>query len=366
MKEIKFGNTSIGGSKVFIIAEIADSHNGSIDVAKKLIDAAKEAGADAAKFQLHLVGKNEVDGRNEMIPDSIHMWDGDLYEILQKNLFTVEMHKEVKAYCEEVGIEYLCTPFCEAGVDVLNEIGVTAFKTGSGELDNLPQHRRLAQISVKTGKPIIVSTGMCTEDEIADTVKVYEEEGAKENLVLMNCTSEYPPNDYSNLNLNYMVKMREKFGVLTGQSDHTMDNYTCFASVALGARVIEKHFTLSRNQDGPDHFIALEPHMFKDLVNGIRKIEVALGSEKRISKEEQVVRDWAFHSSTTFTDIKKGEVFSKENLIERRPRKMKINGNEIEGVESKYMDSMYADKLLGKKAKVDIPKDTLLTWDMVE
>ena len=366
MKELTFGKLKIGGPRIVVIAEIADSHNGSMETAKQLVDAATEAGADVAKFQLHLVGKNEVDGKNEMIPGSINMWDGPLYDILQRNLFSFEMHKEIMEYCEKIGIEYLCTPFCTAAVDVLNDIGVKAFKTGSGELDNLPQHRRLAQVSAKTGKPVIVSTGMSIWSEIADTVKVYEEEGAKENLVLVNCTSEYPPNDYSHANLGLIKRLQDDFSVIVGQSDHTMDNYTAYASVALGAKVIEKHFTLSRKQKGPDHFIALEPQMLKDLVDGIRKIEVALGTEKVISKEEQVVRDWAFHTATTFRDIKKGETFTLENLIERRPRQMERDGKVQDGIPSKYMDPLYASKLIGKKAARDIPKDTMLLWEDVQ
>ena len=334
-----------------------------METAKKLVDAAKEAGADVAKFQLHLVGKNEVDGKNEMIPGSIDMWDGPLYDILKRNLFTVDMHKEIKAYCEKVGIEYLCTPFCTTAVDVLNDLGVKAFKTGSGELDNLPQHRRIAQISTKTGKLAIVSTGMCTWDEIADTVKVYEEEGARENLVLTNCTSEYPPNDYSHANLGLISRLQKEFGVWAGQSDHTMDNYTAYAAVALGAKVIEKHLTLDRTQKGPDHAIALEPHMFKELVDGIRKVEVGLGDKKTISKEEQIVRDWAFHTATSFRDIKKGEEFTSENLIERRPLTMTIDEKKIQGVPSKYLDKMYSSKLIGRKAARDLSKDTMLTWE---
>src|SRR3989344_3548125 len=180
MKELKFGKLTIGGPKTVIIAEIADSHNGSIETAKKLVDAAKEAGADVAKFQIHLPDI-------EMVPGKVHMWDGDLYEIRKRNLFTPEMHKEMMGYCKEIGIEYLCTPFCPTAVDILNDLGVKAFKTGAGEIKNLPQHRKLAKLSAQTGKPVIVSTGMSNWDEIQDTVKVYEEEGAKENLVLMNC-----------------------------------------------------------------------------------------------------------------------------------------------------------------------------------
>lgn len=349
MQPIKFGTLIIGGPRTIVIAEVADSHNGSLETAKRLVDEAKRAGADVVKFQLHLPDV-------EMVPGKVHMWDGDLYEILKRNLFTPEMHKEMMEYCEEVGIEYLCTPFCPAAVDVLNDLGVKAFKTGSGEIMNLPQHRKLAKISRATGKPIIVSTGMSVLSEIADTVKVYEEEGALENLVLTNCTSEYPPNDYSHANLGLIEVLRDRFGVIVGQSDHTMDNYTAYAAVALGAKVIEKHFTLDRNQKGPDHFISLEPHMFKELVEGIRKIEVGLGSEKSISNEEQKVRDWAFHSVVAKRDIMEGEELTLENLVPKRPGS---------GIPAKYLDPMYSEKLLGRKSLRSLPADTILNWEDV-
>ena len=224
IKQIKFGKLKIGENEpAVIIAEIADSHNGSIKTAKKLVEEAKKAGADIAKFQLHLPDV-------EMVPDSIQMWDGPLYNILKRNLFTPKMHKEIMNYCEKLGIEYLCTPFCPAAVDVLNKLGVKAFKTGSGELTNLPMQRKLAKISAKTGKPIIISTGMSTWKEIAETVKIHKDEGS--NFVLMNCTSEYPPK-YEHINLGLIPKMRKEFGVLTGQSDHTMDNYTAYAAIAF-------------------------------------------------------------------------------------------------------------------------------------
>ena len=267
------------------------------------------------------------------------------------------MHKEIMNYCEKVGIEYLCTPFCPTAVDILNDLGVKAFKIGSGEVTNLPQHRKLAKISAKTEKPVIVSTGMSTWDEIVETVKVYEEEDAKENLILTNCTSEYPPEDYSHANLGLIKKMRDEFGVLVGQSDHTVDNYTAYAAVALGARVIEKHFTLSRDQDGPDHKISLEPHMLKDLVEGIKKVEVGLGVERTVSKDEQVVRDWAFHSVVAKRDIKEGEELTLDNLIPKRPGS---------GIEAKYLDPMYSGELLGKKANKDFPKNTILTWEDIK
>jgi sialic acid synthase SpsE len=351
MNEIHFGKLKIGNNNpVIIIAEIADSHNGSMETAKQLVDEAKKAGADVAKFQLHLPDE-------EMVPESITMWDGPLYDILKKNLFTPEMHKEIKEYCEQVGIEYLCTPFCPKAIDILEEMDVCAFKTGSGELTHLPMHRKLAHIASRRKLPVIVSTGMSTWDEIAQTVSVYESENAKEFLVLTNCTSEYPPSDYSHANIGNIPEMKKRFKVLVGQSDHTMDNYTAFAAVSVGANVIEKHFTLSRNQKGPDHFIALEPANFRELAGGIRKIEKSLAVGRNVSKEEQVVRDWAFHSVVANQDIKKGEKLSLENLIPKRPGS---------GISVQYLDSMYSDELLGKRAKKDLPKNTILQWEDVE
>lgn len=349
MKKLKFGRLIIGGPKTVIIAEIADSHNGSLEMAKKLVDEVKKAGADVAKFQLHLPDV-------EMVPGSINMWDGPLYDILKRNLFSPEMHAEIKEYCEKSGIEYLCTPFCPAAIDILENLRVKAYKTGSGELTNLPMQRKLAKLSHKSGKPIIVSTGMSRWEEIEETVKIYREEKSIDNLILTNCTSEYPPNDYSHANLGLITKMREEFGVIVGQSDHTTDNYTAYAAVALGAKVVEKHFTLSRQQKGPDHKISLEPHMLKGLVEGIRKVEVSLGKERLISKEEQVVRDWAHHSVVTSRAIRTGEKFTSENLTVKRPGS---------GIEAKYLDKNYSNKLFGKKATKDLPPDTILSWEDV-
>ena len=348
MKDIKFGKLTIGkGHPTAIIAELCVNHNGSMDTAKRLVDAAKEAGADIAKFQLHLIGV-------EMVPNSVQMWGGSLEDILRETQFQEEAQMKIKEYCESVGIEYLCTPFCPAAVDILDSIGINGFKTGSGELTNLPQQRKIAKICAAKKKMAIVSTGMSYWEEVVETVRVYEEECAKDYLILTNCTSEYPPNDYSHANLGVIQRIEEELGVWGGQSDHTKDAYTAFAAVALGAKVSEKHFTLDRNQKGPDHGISLEPHMMKEMVEGIRKIEVALGRERSVSKEEQVVRDWAYHSVIANHDIKAGEVFTLDNLIPKRPGS---------GIPAKYLDKRYSEKLLGKKAKHDMPENTIVQWD---
>ncbi len=347
----QLGNISIGSdAPTAIIVEIADSHNGDMQTAKRMVDEAKKAGAHVAKFQLHLPDV-------EMVPGSIQMWDGPLYDILKKNLFTPEMHREIKDYCEQVGIQYLCTPFCPAAIDVLEDIGVAGYKVGSGELTHLPMHRKLATIAKSSGKTIIVSTGMSTFEEIAETVSIYEEVGAKDHLVLMYCVSEYPPKDYSHINLGMIEKMKSTFDVPVGLSDHTIDNFTAYAATALGAACVEKHFTLSRDQSGPDHFISLEPADLVDLVEGVSKIEASLGCKKEISAEEQTVRDWAHHSVVTSKQITQGDEFTLDNVEPRRPGT---------GIPAKYLDERYSGSFLGKKASKDMQVSTIVQWSDVE
>ena len=343
-----FGKLAINKeSHTLIVAEFSDGHEGDLEHAKKLVDAARASGADVVKFQMHFP---EV----EMVP-GVKMWAGDLQDILKKVWFSPEKHVEIIRYCKEKGIQYLCTPFSPKAVDVLNELGVDGFKTGSGEVYNLPFHRKIAKISGATGKPVFVSTGMCTMKELAETVSVYKEEGA--HFMLMNCTSEYPIKDYTHVRLALIPKLKRKFGVWVGQSDHTTDNYTGFASVALGAKVIEKHFTLDRAGTFPDDFMSLDPAMMKDFVEGVRKIEAAVSiSNKKVLKEEKEVRSWAFHSVVTDADLKAGDSITEANVRTARPGW---------GIPAKYMDKKYSAELFGKKVKKDIPKNAILQWEDV-
>lgn len=346
MKDLKFGPFLINErSPALIVVEVSDGHQGNLEHAKKLVDAAKESGADVVKFQMHFPEEEMTSG--------VKMWAGDLQEILKKVWFSPEKHKAIKDYCEKINIQYLCTPFSPKAIDVLNEMGVDGFKTGSGEVYNLPFHRRLAKISAKTGKPVFISTGMCTLDELAETVSIYKEEGG--NFLLMNCTSEYPVRDYSTIRLGLIPKLREKFGVLVGQSDHTTDSYTSYAAVVLGAKIIEKHFTLDRAGSFPDDFMSLDPKMIRELVEGVRKIEAAIKvSEKTITSEEEKIRSWAFHSVVSNTDLKKGDAITLENVRPARPGW---------GIPAKYLDKKYSRELLGKKVKKDIPKNTIIKWE---
>ncbi len=346
MNNLHLGQLKIGDdSPVVIIAELSDGHCGSLGKAKLLARAAKDVGADILKVQMHFPEVEMTSG--------VKMWAGDLQDILKKSWFSSEKHKALKAYCEEIGIQYLCTPFSPKAIDVLNEMGVDGFKTGSGEIYNLPFHRKIAKISAVTGKPIFISTGMCTMEELEETVSIHKEEGG--HFLLMNCTSEYPVKDYSHVRLGLIPVLREKFGMMVGQSDHTTEIYTSIAAVALGAKLIEKHFTLDRNGPFPDDFMSLNPVMMKELIDGIRKVEAALsGKEKNIFPEEDEIRSWAFHSVVSNADLKSGDVITLENVRPARPGW---------GIPAKYLDEKYSAKLLGRKVNKDIPKNTIIKWE---
>lgn len=337
MREIRFGRIRIAEeTPAVVIAEAACEHLGSLEVAKRMVEAAYEAGADIIKFQLHLP--------EEMIPGSIRFWGGSMDEVLAKYNLSVSDHKALAAHCEQVGIQYLCTPFCAKAADHLEELGVAAFKTGSGEMTNLPMLRHIA----RKGKPMIVSTGMATMEEISETVAALRNE--KSNFILMNCTSAYPPR-YDQVNLRLIPALAERFGVFVGHSDHTPDLWTALGAVALGAKVIEKHFTLDRGLKGPDWHVSLEPSELKILVDGVRKLERALGAEKKVYDEERVVRDWAHHSVVTLRPIRAGEVLAPGMLGVKRPGR---------GVSAKHLEDFY-----GRTARRDLPADALVQWEDV-
>ena len=349
--KIKLGKLLIESlSPTITIAEISDGHQSSLEHAKKLVDEAIAAGADIVKFQMHLPDLELTRG--------IKMWAGeeDYQDILKKYWFSPEKHEAIFKYCLKKDIEYLCTPFSLKAIDLLNEMGVAGFKTGSGEIYNLPFQRKLARISASTGKPVLISTGMSSMDELEETVLIHKKEGS--NFILMNCTSEYPIRDYSHVNLSLIPILREKFKVHIGQSDHTIDNFTSFAAIPLGAKIIEKHFTLNRMGTFPDDFMSLDPIMFKELVEGIRKIEEALkNKEKIIHLDEKKIRSWAFHSVVSNDNLKKGDTITLEKVRPARPGS---------GISSKYLDKKYSKQLVGKRVNKDISKNTVIKWEDID
>ncbi len=338
---MRIGNKEIGGKDVFIIAEGCDNHMGNMDAAKEMCRLAKLAGCDCIKFQHHLPDE-------EMLPDvpmSSH-FDIPLYDSLKLHALTLDQHVELKKYCEDIGIIYLCTPFSLKAAYELNEIGVEAFKIGSGEMTDIPTIKKIAEL----GKPMIVSTGMCTLDEIANTYDALKESGIE--FALTNCLSEYPPK-YEDVNLGVIKKMQERFpAAVIGHSDHTPDLYTCFAAVAMGAKIIEKHVILSKQTPGPDQSVSIDFRDLYELVDGIRKISLAMGSEKKVNKEEEAIRSWAFRSIVTNTAINAGEIITAEKIWSKRPGT---------GIPSSKMD-----EIIGKRAKHDIDANALLKYSDFE
>lgn len=336
MKNFKLGKFTINNdSPVLIIAELACEHGGNMRAAKRLIKAAKDAGADIAKLQLHVI-------KEEMVPNTIKFWAGSMDKVLDKvNIGTAAQHAELKKYCENLGIMYLCTPFCREAADILEEVGVDAYKTGSGELTNIPIQRHIA----RKGKPMIVSTGMSTLKEVAETVKALREEGA--SFALMHCISEYPA-DYRDLNLGMINVLKKKFDAVVGYSDHTNEIYSAIAAVAKGGKIIEKHITI-RDLHGPDDNVSLDPEQFKQMVDAIRKIEKSLGSLKQVHDQEKEVSGWAHHSVVVKVDIPAGAKITEKMLTVKRPGW---------GVPAKFLNDF-----IGKTAKKDLKVNELIKWE---
>lgn len=340
IKPIKIGKRLVGpGQKPYIVAEAAINHQGDYRIAEKMVRLAHDAGADAIKFQIHILD-------NEMLkvaPQSDN-FEEPLYDTLRKTNLSVKEHADLKKLCEKLGITYLCTPFSRKGADILEELGVVAYKTGSGELTNLPLQEHIA----KKGKPMVISTGMCTVQEIKETVNLVKKIGTP--FMLTHCVSAYPT-PYRIVNLKMIQKYMELFQVPVGLSDHSKGIYTALGSVALGSCLIEKHFTLDRHQKGPDHPVSIEPDELSELVKGADAIYQALGSERKIFAEEKQIVAWARESVVSERPIKKGSVITEEMVWVKRPSPGK-------GV----VPAKDLKKVIGRKAVVNISKDVQILW----
>ncbi len=302
-------------SRVFVIAEAGVNHNGDIEIAKQLIDAASEAGADAVKFQTFqadsLVCRTAKKAEYQL--ETTDRTETQ-YDMLKKLELTPQMHRELIEHCSKKNIMFLSTPFDLESIKLLSELGMQIYKIPSGEITNLPYLREIA----KQQKKIILSTGMSSMDEVKAAVNVLKNNGTEE-LTLLHCNTQYPT-PISDVNLLAMVKMREETGLPVGYSDHTQGIEVPIAAAALGAEVIEKHFTLDRKMEGPDHKASLEPQELMQMVVGIRKIESALGSKiKQVSESEKENLVIARRSIVAAMKIKKGEEFTEVNLTTKRP-----------------------------------------------
>jgi N,N'-diacetyllegionaminate synthase len=331
-------------SKVFIIAEAGVNHNGSLDLAKKLVDVAVEAKADAVKFQTFkaVLGVSKFAPKAQYQKETTDVKESQL-DMVRKLELTEEMHEELIKYCAEKNIMFLSTPFDLYAVDLLDSYGLDTFKIPSSELTNLPYLRKIS----KMNKKIILSTGMANLGEIEDAISILVEGGTnKDNITLLHVNSEYPT-PMEDVNLKAMLTIGNAFGMKYGYSDHTLGIEVPIAAVALGACVIEKHFTLDCGMHGPDHRASLNPQGLKDMVSGIRNIELALGDGiKRASESEAKNKAIARKSIVAKTNIKAGEIFTEENITVKRP------GTGI--------SAMKWDEVIGTKALRDYVEDELI------
>lgn len=344
--EIKIGNKIIGeGYPCFIIAEAGVNHNGSFEMAKKLIDAAKEAGVDAVKFQIF---KSEEivtpEGEQAKYQKENTGKEESQYEMLKRLELSYNDFKKLKEYCDERGIIFLATPHsCKEDVDLVAELCL-AIKVGSGDLTNFPILRYMAEKNL----PIILSTGMATMEEIEEAIGVIKKEG-NDKIILLHCTTNYPC-PLEEVNLKAMDTLRNTFKLITGYSDHTQGIMVSAMAVSRGACVIEKHFTLDNNLPGPDHKASLEPKELKEMVKSIRESEIILGDGIKKPKESEIeIAKMARKSLVAAKDIKEGEIIEENMLAVKRPGT---------GIFPKRIN-----EVIGKKAQKNIKKDSLISLE---
>lgn len=339
---------SIGAEHpVYIIAEMSANHNQDFDAAVRILYTAKESGADAVKLQTYTPDTMTIDCHNEYFRiGKGTIWEGkNLYALYGEAYTPWEWQPKLKDLADELGLDLFSTPFDFTAVDFLEDMGVPAYKIASFEIVDIPLIQRIAQ----TGKSIIMSTGMATLAEIEEAVTAIRTAG-NEQIALLKCTSAYPASP-EDMNLRTIPHLAEAFGVVTGLSDHTLGIAVPVAAVALGARIVEKHFTLSRAEPGPDSAFSLEPHEFKAMVEAIRVTEKAVGSVSYgVTEREQASRVFR-RSLFVVKDVQAGEMFTEENVRSIRPGY---------GLHTRYMD-----EVLGRCAAHDIVIGTPLSWALI-
>lgn len=327
-----------------VIAELGINHGGSLKVAFEMVDAAARAGAKIIKHQTHIVDDEMSGAAKKVIPGNAKI---SIFEIMKSCALSEEEELELKKYVESKGIVFLSTPFSRAAVNRLEKFEVKAYKVGSGEMNNHPLLDYIASI----GKPMIVSTGMNDLDSVAKAVEILEKRNVP--YALMHTTNLYPTQPHQ-VRLGAMQQMMERFkGIPVGLSDHTVNNNACIAALALGARLLERHFTDRMDRQGPDIINSMDEQALGELLTAANEVPQMLGGEKKAIGEEQVTIDFAFATVVTIKPIKKGEVFTAENLWVKRPGTGKILAE-------------YYQSILGKKAACDIDNDTHLDYSMIE
>lgn len=337
----------------FVIAEAGVNHNGSVDTALQLVRKAAEAGADAVKFQTFTANKLVLEGAEKADYQKRETGDGDQYSMLKALEMNPAMHDAILAECKALNIEFMSTGFDEAALEYLISLGIQRIKVPSGELTNHPY----LKFAASTGLPIILSTGMADMEEVVAARNVIISTWEHENdvsvptdfLTILHCTSNYPAAPEA-VNLRAMQSIANRIGCPVGYSDHTLGCEVSIAAVAMGARVIEKHFTLSRDMPGPDHKASLEPDELTYLVTSIRNVCRALGNGEKVPNDSELpVRDIVRKSITVKADVKKGQAITQADLIMLRP------GSGIPPYE--------VDKVIGRQTSCALPAGTILSWD---
>lgn len=338
---IKIGNRLIGDNyPPLVIAEIGINHEGSLEVAKQMVDAAYGAGAEIIKHQTHVVEDEMSEVAKGVIPGNT---DVSIYQVMERCALSEEEEIELKVYVETKGMIFISTPFSRAAADRLQRMGVEAYKIGSGECNNYPLIEHIA----KFGKPMIVSTGMNDIESVRKTVSILENYNIQ--YALLHCTNVYPTPSHL-VRLGGMQELQKEFpNAIIGLSDHTINNNACLAATALGASILERHFTDSMDRPGPDIVCSMNPQALSELIQGTNEIAQMRGGKKVAAKEEQVTIDFAFATVVAIKDIREGEKLSMENIWVKRPGTGEIHAEHF-------------NSLLGKVVKKSIKKDTQLKF----
>ncbi|MAG26891.1 pseudaminic acid synthase [Candidatus Pacearchaeota archaeon] len=347
--EFDFNGKKVGeNNKVFIIAELSANHNQNYDIAVKTIKAMKEAGADAVKLQTYTADTLTLDCDNDYFKiNQGTLWDGQTFHELYKQAYTPwDWQPKLKKLADELGLVFFSSAFDKTAIDFLDDMNVPMHKIASFEITDIP----LIKHAASKGKPLIISTGIATSEDIEKAVEACKEVG-NDKIILLKCTSAYPT-PYEEANLATIKDLEERFGVVAGLSDHTLGISAPVASVALGAKLIEKHFILDKKLGGPDVEFSLNPKEFKQMVDSVREAEKAIGKVNyELTEKMKKGKEFA-RSLFVSKDVKEGEVFSEENVRSVRP---------WFGLHPENFD-----KVIGKKARKDIKMGTPLSWELID
>jgi len=330
-------------SQPLVIAEIGINHEGSLEKAIRMVDDACDVGCECVKFQCHVIEDEMIPAARDVIPGNA---EESIWEIMSRCAFSEDEDRKIKDYVRSKGLIYLSTPFSRAAADRLEEMGVPAYKIGSGECNNYPLIEHIAAF----GKPVILSTGMNDIRSIQPAVDILR--AANVSFALLHCTSMYPT-PYEKVRLGALRDLERAFpDAVLGLSDHSLGIYTCLGAIPFGARILEKHFTSDKSWPGPDVPISLDPTELEQLVNGANAVFEALGGRKEILKEEQPTIDFAYSCVVTIADIEEGDALSKENIWVKRPGTGEIPAASFH-------------ELIGRKTRRRIPRNTQLEWDFL-